>query len=159
LPRNHSAWTILANDYQPRVLRDGVAYNQYLLRANPDDPRAHKELGKSLLFLGKQDEALRRLRIAADLQPADDEVRYYLGLLFRMGNDLPNAQAEFESAIRLNPDNGKAHGNLGMVYVEEGQLNEAESHFKSALRVNPDDSIAREGLDLVAKARAPLRRN
>jgi Flp pilus assembly protein TadD len=153
LPRNTNDWTILANHYQPRVLRDAVSYNEYLLRTRPEDSRAHKELGKALLFLGRQDEALQRLRVAAEREPADDEVRYYLGLLFRLRKELSKARAEFESALRLNPDNGKAHGNLGLVFLEEGELILAESHFKHALRINPDDSVAREGLGLIARAR------
>jgi Flp pilus assembly protein TadD len=153
LPRNTNDWTILANHYQPRVLRDAVSYNEYLLRTRPEDSRAHKELGKALLFLGRQDEALQRLRVAAEKEPADDEVRYYLGLLFRLRKELSKARAEFESAVRLNPDNGKAHGNLGLIFLEQGEIVPAESHLKQALRINPDDSVAREGLDLIARAR------
>jgi tetratricopeptide (TPR) repeat protein len=154
LPRQTNDWATLAKDYQPRVLRDAIAYNEYLLRTNPNDARAYRELGKALLLSGRQDEALQRLTVAVELPPQDDETFYYLGLLFRMRKDLARSRAAFETALRLNPDNAKAHGNLGFVFLEQGEFARAEPHLKSALRINPADSMAREGLEIVAKAKA-----
>jgi Flp pilus assembly protein TadD len=153
LARNANDAAVLARDYQPRVVQGSIAYNQYLLRNNPDDSSAHKGLGKALLFAGKQEEALSHLRRAATTQPDDDETRYFLGLVFRMRKEFSSATAEFEAALRLNPDNGKAHGNLGFVFLELGEFDQAESHLKSALRINPDDSVARDGLDILKKVR------
>ena len=159
LARNTNDSAILAKDYQPRVVRGSIAYNQYLLRNNPDDSSAHKGLGKALLFAGKQEEALSHLRLAAATQPDDDETRYFLGLVFRMRKEFSSATAEFQAALRLNPDNGKAHGNLGFVFLELGEFDQAESHLKSALRINPNDSVARDGLDILKKVRASAPNN
>ena len=158
LPRDTNGWAILARDYQPRVIRDAIAYNEYLLRARPDDPGAHRELGKALLFQGKLEEALQHLGTAAQTQ-ADDETHYYLGLLYRMRKDLSKSRAEFEMALRLNPDHGKAHGNLGLVCLQQGELDRAEAHLTAALRINPEDAVAREGLEAIAKVRASLPKN
>lgn len=153
LPRNPGDAAILEKDFQPRVFNSALSYNQYLLALDPDNAKAHTEMGKAYLFLGRRDEAMPHLRRAIELAPADDEPHYFLGLLFRMTNRLPEAKSEFRLAIQANPGHSKAHGNLGLILIQEGNLSEAELHLQSALRLNPEDTIAKSGLESIAKAR------
>jgi Flp pilus assembly protein TadD len=83
-----------------------------------------------------------------------DEPHYYLGLMFRMQNQLPAAATEFTTAVRLNPANAKAQGNLGLVLLDQGNVAQAETHLRTALRLNPQDAIARETLEEIAKSRS-----
>jgi hypothetical protein len=153
LPRHSGDATILEKDFQPRVFNSALSYNRYLLGLDPNNAKAHTEIGKAHLFLGRHEEAVPHLRRAIELAPGDDEAHYFLGLLFRMTNRLPEAKSEFQSAIQANPDNSKAHGNLGLILLQEGSLAEAELHLQSALRINPEDTLARSGLESIAKAR------
>jgi Flp pilus assembly protein TadD len=153
LPRNPADAALLEKDFQPRVFNSNLSYNRYLLESDPNNPKAHTEIGKALLFLNRPDEAIPYLRRAMALKPGDDEPHYYLGLLYRMTGRLAEAKPEFQAAILANPDNFKAHGNLGLILMHEGHLAEAELHLQSALRLNPDDAIAREGLESIAKTR------
>ncbi len=159
LPRQKSDHAELARYDQPRVFRDAIAYNQYLLGLNPDDARAHNEIGKARLFLGTYGEVETNLRKASALDPAYDEPHYFLGLLFRMQNKLPEAATEFASAVRLNPLNAKAQGNLGLVLLDQGAIDPAELHLRAALQLNPQDSIAREALEEIAKRRSVAPKN
>jgi superkiller protein 3 len=153
LPRHTNELAELARYDRPRVFRDAIAYNQYLLGLNPNDARAHNEIGKAQLFLGTYAEVETNLRKAGALDPGFDEPHYFLGLLFRMRNKLPEAASEFASAVRLNPLNAKAQGNLGLVLVDQGAIDMAEPYLREALRLNPQDSIARETLDEIMKRR------
>jgi tetratricopeptide (TPR) repeat protein len=153
LPRNPGDAAILEKDFQPRVFTSTLSYNQYLLGLDPNNAKAHTEMGKAYLFLNRHEEALPYLRRAIELAPGDDEPHYFLGLVFRMTGRLAEAKPEFLAAIRANPDHAKAHGNLGLILLQEGDLAEAELHLQSALRINPDDSIAREGLEAITKVR------
>lgn len=153
LPRNAGDAAILEKDIQPRIFNSTLSYNRYLLGLEPNNAKAHTEIGKAHLFLDQPDEAVPYLRRAIELAPNDDEPRYFLGLLFRLGGRLAEAKAEFQTAIRVNPDNSKAHGNLGLILLGEGHLAEAELHLQSALRINPDDALARTTLDSIVKAR------
>lgn len=153
--RNTNELAALSREYQPRVFREAIAYNEYLLRSNPNDPKARTELGKVQLFLGRHAEAAQNLQAAAALQRDYDEPHYYLGLMFRLQKKLPDAQREFETAAQLNPENAKAHGYLGLIFLQTGDFSRAEQHFRSALQINPDDAIARESLEALAKAREP----
>ena len=151
LPRHTNDLAALTRYDQPRVFRDAIAYNQYLLSLNPRDSRAHSEMGKAQHFLGQYAEAATSLRLAAALDPALDEPHYFLGLMARMQNKLPEAKAEFAAAVRLNPLNAKAQGNLGLVLLDQGETAQAESHLRAALRLNPQDQIAWETLAEMAK--------
>jgi hypothetical protein len=154
LPRTTNDAALLEADFQPKIFHSTISYNHYLLGLDPNNAKAHTEIGKANLFLGRYDEAVLYLRRAIELRPGEDEPHYFLGLLFRLRGRLDEAKSEFQLAIRANPDHSKAHGNLGLILLQENRDTEAELHLQSALRINPDDTIARGGLDAIAQARA-----
>lgn len=147
----------LAEANQKWLIRDTIAYNQYLLSVDPKDAKAFTGLGKAMYFSEKFEDAWKYFHDAVRLNPALDEPHYFVGLIFRRQNRLADARQEFLTALRLNPRNGKAAGNLGVLFLQEGNLREAELYFSQALNINPEDDIARRGLDDVAKMRGRAR--
>lgn len=156
LPRRAEDITLLEKENQPRVYNAAASYNRYLIGLDPNNGKAHGELGKALLFLKQPAESFRHLQTAIRLRPDSDEPHYFLGLLYRTQRQLNEARNEFQIAVRLNPENAKAHGNLGLVLMDQGELDAAAVAFESALRLNPDDRIARESLDQIVRARRGL---
>jgi len=148
----------LAQDYSLKQVEKAIAVNQQRLRSDPDDPKAHLQIGRALLSLGKSGEAHPYFQTAVARQPDNDEPHYFFGLTLRMQQQLGAARQEFETALRLNPNSFKAHGNLGMICLDLGDLAQAEVHFLAALRLNPEDQIARNGLAAVAKATGASKR-
>jgi len=144
---------ILDRENRRKVLLGGVAYNQYLLGLDPDDAKAHAELGKAWLFLGRPEDARRHLSTAIRIRPDEDEPHYFLGILCRTERRLEEAAAEFRTAARLNPRNPKTHGNLGLILLEQGRPEDAAAAFEAALRLDPADEIARDGLAEAMRAR------
>lgn len=132
----------LERELQPKVLKSGVAYNHYLLGLDPNNARAHAELGKALYFQGKVDDAVAEFHESLKLRD-DADPHYFLGLVHRVGNRLDAAAAEFRAAIRAQPDHAKAYGNLGLVLVDRGDLAGAEQALERAVQLNPEDEIAR----------------
>src|SRR5262249_52345407 len=61
LPRGSNDFATLSKDYGPRVVRNTLAHNQYLLRLNPSDAQAHTEVGKALWALGTKGTAREHL--------------------------------------------------------------------------------------------------
>ena len=153
LPRQREDTAALARYDQPRISRDSVFYNQFLLAQNTNNARAHAELGKSLLFLGRREETRTHLRTAIALDPALDEPHYFLGILNRMENKPAEAALDFRAAIEKNPLHAKAHGNLGLVLLELGRPDDARRALETALRLNPQDQLARETLAEIARAK------
>src|SRR5205814_2176951 len=154
IARNSNDLATISRDCNDRLIRDGIAYNEFLLRVDPLDADAHTELGRLKLIRGQAADAAGHFRTALEIKPSSDEPHYYLGLLFRQQRKLPQARSEFENAIRLNPENSKAHGNLGVIFAENGDVALAEAHFRSALRINPDDSLAQDCLNELLKSKA-----
>ena len=152
-PHNTNDLAVLTRDYQPYIFKDSIAYNRYLLESNPEDSRAHNEIGKASLFLGREADAASHFQRALELAPDFDEPHYFHGLMLRMKGKLVAAADEFETALRLNPHNHKARGNLGLVRLQQGDMDLAEAHLKEALRLNPDDTIARATLELIKQAK------
>jgi tetratricopeptide repeat protein len=136
-----------------RVIQDGIAYNQHLLKSDPNDASAHNGLGKAMYFAEKLPEALNHLKTAVELKPALDEAHYFLGLICRRQNRLAEAKEEFLTVLRLNPTHSKAAGNLGLISLQEGDLASAEAYFSQALSLDPQDGIARKGLNDIVRLR------
>jgi tetratricopeptide (TPR) repeat protein len=71
-----------------------------------------------------------------------------------LANDLvaegwvPEAMAQYEQALRLNPDYAEAHNNLGFVLKDQGKVPEAIAHYEQALRLNPDYAEAHYNLGI-----------
>jgi Flp pilus assembly protein TadD len=157
LARNAEDRRTLAADHFRKMTLDAIAYNESVLRENPNDARAHAKIGQALLPLGRFSEAFEHLRAAIRLNPDDDKPHYDLGSLYLQYNRLAEARTEFEAVLRLNPEDYQAHGNLGAIYHQQQDYGLAEFHFESALRLNPDDAAARRNLDLVRTARRALK--
>jgi len=65
--------------------------------------------------------------------------------LFRAGK-LPEARAEFEQALRINPHYVDAQENLAVTLEQEGKIAEAAAQYEKVLRINPDYFEAHNGL-------------
>ena len=154
LPRNPDDATTLAQTNQSRLVQDTIAYNQYLLRENPNDAKASSGLGKALYFLERNEEAWTCFAKAARLDPNLEEPHYYAGLMLRRQNQIEAAKTEFQIVLRLNPKHGKAAGNLGWLLLREGNFAEAESQLSYAISLDPDDRVARDGLAEITRLRS-----
>src|SRR5205085_9348716 len=131
---------------QPRFLHDQILANQALQRRNPNDARAHFEIGSALALGDKPTDAISDLRTAIQLEPNYDESHYFAGLAYRSSQQLDAAQREFETALQINPRHGRARGNLGLVLTQKGDYMAAIRNFELALEIDPSDRIARDML-------------
>lgn len=142
----------LTRALQPRFVNDTILSSEMLLRKNPRDAKAHCDIGSALLMLGRNTEAMERLKMALEIDPNYDEARYFSGLGYRASKQLDRAREEFERALQINPRHGRARGNLGLVLAEQGDLAGAAQHFDQALQLNPQDKIARDMLERIRQA-------
>lgn len=143
-------------DYQAKLAGELRQYNEFLLSQNPNDARAHNNIGKLELVAGRRGEARARFDRAASLDPGFDEPHYHLGLMLEEEKKATEAKAEYFKAIQANGENGKARNNLGSIYLGEDRLDRAEAQFKSALGINPSDALAHDNLGVVYFRRGDL---
>jgi tetratricopeptide (TPR) repeat protein len=71
--------------------------------------------------------------------PENARAHFNLGnLLLEIPGRLPDAIAEYQSALRIKPDFAQVHSVLGMALATiPGRLPEAISHYEVALKINP----------------------
>jgi tetratricopeptide (TPR) repeat protein len=153
LPRNRADRELLSRDVQMKKTRLFIEADEYALRKNPNDARAHDDLATMLVAQGRLREAEEHFRSAIQVEPDFALAHYDYGVLLRQQTRLAEAQVEFETVLRLNPKDSQAHGNLGAICLQQGDLAAARTHFEAALRLNPDDALARAGLAEATQAK------
>ncbi|HYX67531.1 MAG TPA: tetratricopeptide repeat protein, partial [Terriglobales bacterium] len=117
---------------------------QEILKRDPDNVAAHKQLGRIYLRSlgdtqsGPQSEnllhlALEQYQQIVRLEPSSDN-HLMLGRLYRLGNDMLKAEAEFKTAVQMQPTSEEAVSNLALLYNEENDY----AHAVQTLNAVPE---------------------
>ncbi len=107
------------------------------LQLEPEDARAHNNLGGLLLRARRLDEAEAHLRAALRADESASNARSNLGLLLMQRQRWSEARRELERALELNPDLAEARVNLGGVLLVQGRHAEAAAQLRKALELEP----------------------
>ena len=83
------------------------------------------------------------------IRDSDWKAHFELGGLLGQDGNMPEAKAESEASVRLNPAFPTSHLNLGMALVKLGSLDEAERQFEETLRLEPGNPRAADYLTQV----------
>ncbi len=127
-------------------LEAAAAQFQAELKLAPQDPLANREAGVALFDLERPKEALPALEIAAQAEPGDSRILYYLGRA-QLANDRPaEAKASLERALQAAQGRGANPQILRTIHIQLGQalqrLGETEAaalHFAEAQRTSAED--------------------
>lgn len=137
IPVHH--YPLLKDETRVRMKRElYVALGRAKAAENPEDPKAHAELGDQLVENGDLVGGLAAYRRALRLRPDDGEVLRSLGAVLYLLNRFDEAEKALRLSIRQNPTSGDAWRNLGVVLAAKGQWNEAGKAFSHALTLRPD---------------------
>ena len=153
LPAHESGRAALTQAYDAALRRAFREADEYALRLDPNDAKAHLGLALHLSAEGDVSGGIRHLMTAAKLQPSNDEPHYYLGVIFRKQGKRNEARSAFQTAVQLNPQNHKAHASLGFMSQEQGDLADAENRYRAALAIRPEDPLLKSSLEEVLRAR------
>jgi tetratricopeptide (TPR) repeat protein len=69
---------------------------------------------------------------------ADPTAAYNQGVSLWNANKFPEAQVQFDKAVKLDPKMAEAHYYLAMTLVNQNKLTEAKPHFETYLKLAPD---------------------
>ena len=109
----------------------------------PAQPTTLTTSALPLLFLGRPDEALKRLRTAKRLNPFHNwNVPQFMGMGHYMKEDYEAALVELETSARLNPN---FIGNLlwrAATHGQLGQRDKAAEAVDAILKINPKATVA-----------------
>ena len=129
----------------------------YLQRAEhilPGNYYVNASWGRVLACLGKADEGMRHLQLAAQLQPCS-QVYLWIGLLYGQMGRSEEAGKALQTAIRMDPGSGAAHGALALWYESIRNFAAAENEYKANVILAPEDETARLNLARLRRITKP----
>ncbi|MBR1722817.1 MAG: tetratricopeptide repeat protein [Treponema sp.] len=112
---------------------------------------AHKEIdvfkaalrqGVCAIKLDKIQEAFKGLSAAAQINPNDFEVNYYLGIAFYKNNDFEKAVPRFKKVVVVKPEATGINSPLGLSLYKAKHYKESLPYLKRALDENPENKEA-----------------
>jgi tetratricopeptide (TPR) repeat protein len=128
-------------------IADAVKEAQDIIKRDPNNLEAHKLLGRIYLRSlgdmpgGNGSDNILKLAIEQyqeivklDPQSVDDHL--LLGRLYRLNNDMQKAEAELNTAIKIDPNSEEAVTTLAMLYTDEGDT----AHALKVLSSIPDSA-------------------
>lgn len=117
-------------------LRTEVLTMQAALRAEPESPILHYQLGLIYERYGLADSARLAYRQSARLQPAFAPPRLRLAGLLVDAGQLREAEAAFAEVARIVPDNAEALNNLGYVRRQLEDYDGAAAAYLQAIEID-----------------------
>jgi len=102
-------------------------------RLQKEQSKAFLEKGISFIELRQYPQALRELQEAEKYNPRNEEVYYYMGMVYHAMDMKEKAFASFQQAIFLKDDYSEAHNYLGTLYMAEKNWGQALAHFEKAV--------------------------
>jgi tetratricopeptide (TPR) repeat protein len=128
-------------------IRDAVLEAQDILKRDGNNLEAHRLLGRIYLRslgdmqAGTQSQEVLKLAIEqyeqlVKLDPTSVEDHLLLGRLYRLNNELLKSEAEFKTAVKIQPDSEEAVTTLAYLYNEEGD----SSHALQVLNSIPESA-------------------
>jgi tetratricopeptide (TPR) repeat protein len=114
---------------------------------DPDDARAHNNLGIALAGAGKMSAAVEEYEKSLTLNANSSQTENNLGSALAEEGNLEEARQHFENALRINPDNASAEVNLGnALSAEGGHAQEAVELLTKGLEALPNSPDGQNGL-------------
>jgi Tfp pilus assembly protein PilF len=133
--------------------RAALAELEGSMRARPDDPMSHANLGNLEFNRGHIEAAStafdRSLKIFPDNYPA----LVNAALAYSAAGRNDRAESSLRHAIDLVPENGAAHFNLGLLLAEMNRFPEAEASLRQALKADPSLAAAAYNLAVIVAPR------
>lgn len=107
------------------------------LESNPDWIECLQNLGVAMARSGQNEEAIKYLERARDLQPASSGIRLGLGHAYLKVQRFASARAEFQEALRRRND-PMAHLGLAIAWAANDELEFARRHLAAAVAKDPN---------------------
>jgi tetratricopeptide (TPR) repeat protein len=141
-----------------KQLAEAGAAFQGALRLDPNDRKAHVELGTLLLGIRKGAEAESHFTAVLKANPNDPELVYKLGISLMLQGRLAEARDQMLAVVRLN-QSSLAHWQLGEIHIGLGDPRKAIESYEAAIALNPELLTSANNLAwlLATSAEASLR--
>jgi len=120
---------------------DAVAEFQAAIKAAPQQPGLHEELGTEFWKLNKMEEAQAEYKRELAIDPHSRLATYKLGSLLVESAKPEEGKPLIEAALREDPNLKEAYYYLGRAHMQLGNENEALDALKKAVTLNSNPEI------------------
>jgi predicted Zn-dependent protease len=103
---------------------------------------AHYELGLALIKTGQWEAALPEMQAAVVCTPTSAQLHFYSGAVHLRLKHIPEAAAEFESSLKIDPDHFLTNLKYGEMLFREGDAAGALRKLSRAVKVDPKSAEA-----------------
>jgi len=139
---NLAGWELLSSE-DPSDTERAIAYFREALRVHPDVPAPLPNLGRALLKLGRDDEAIRTMEAAIGNSALNARAHNWLCWYFTTRReDLPRAIAHGRKAVEWGHAWGVTHMNLALALTRSGNVDEAYAYYGVAASCEGDHDVA-----------------
>ena len=118
-------------------------YERYLARY-PDHVPSLAALAKTLVHIGRSEQAIRLLDRVLKINPTHIEALNILAVAHALGGRKETTLQLLRRSVAANPDHSLSWINLGQALESAGKLDEAINAYTEAIRLQPDSSEARQ---------------
>jgi tetratricopeptide (TPR) repeat protein len=120
------------------VWKDAVTLWEDCVKKSPNKPRAHNNLGASLVKDKKFERGIEELNTALRLNPKHVNARFNLGLAYGEMKLFDKATFHLGEYLRLAPEDPEGYNEIGLISLEQKKAEEAILFFKKGLEFKPD---------------------
>jgi ribosomal protein S12 methylthiotransferase accessory factor len=138
---------LFAAKLMAELVEDPIESNSHLLNMQkllPDAYYIEFYLGRNLLALDRQDEALAHFNKALEMNPSDEDLPYiysYLGNCLKDLEQYREAIVILEKGAEIDSTRPDIHNLLGFCHFKLEEYENAVSHFSKTIELNPSSAI------------------
>jgi len=128
-----------------RILQETQRFQEILdplarkmVAERPSDPHALFLLGMIDYDEGNDNESHQEFTRSLQLDPKNNDTRYYLALLTERQGNFDEARTNLEQVVNAEPNHAGAQQELGVIRLRQGDIAGARAALEIALKLRPD---------------------
>lgn len=134
----------------PELFERAIANYQKAIELRPHLADSYRGLGMVFVYLGREDEAIGAIRRSLAFAPQDFGSHAALGRAYFIGKgQFPEAAAEYEKALALNPKAGWVALQLAYCYALMGEPALGEKAARTAISLQEQFLSGKEGMQII----------
>jgi serine/threonine protein kinase/Flp pilus assembly protein TadD len=137
---------LAAVKHDPAAISLARANAETALAMDPNLVPARMALAGALEQAGDETSALREMKRALGVDPANTQTLIWLGQSYARLNRWQSAEESFLRALQLRPNDWVAHNELGMLLYRQGKYLHALSEFRTAALASPKDVLTQSNV-------------
>jgi tetratricopeptide (TPR) repeat protein len=128
-----------------RILQETQRFQEILdplarkmVAKRPNDPHALFLLGMVDYDEGNETESRQEFTQSLEIDPKNNDTRYYLALLDERQGNFEDARKALEEVVKADPNHAAAQQELGVIRLRQGNIAGARTALETALKLRPD---------------------